>query len=112
MVLLIALSLDSLSLENKVFEIAKKLNCLVCPGESVAYSQSELAIDMRNKIRELLKEGKSEKEILDYFVSIYGENVLSEPPKEGIFNFLWIFPYVILVVSFLGIIIYFYTRKT
>ncbi|MEO0202386.1 MAG: cytochrome c-type biogenesis protein CcmH [candidate division WOR-3 bacterium] len=112
MVLLIALSIDSINLDNKVFEIAKKLNCLVCPGESVAYSQSELAVDMRNKIREMLKDGKSEKEILDYFVSVYGEKVLSEPPKEGIFNFLWIFPYFILFISFIGILIYFYTRKT
>ncbi len=107
MVFLIATLVDTTNLDNKVFEIAKKLNCLVCLGESVAYSQSDLAIDMRNKIREMLKEGKSEKEVLNYFVSVYGEQVLAEPPKRGIFKFLWLMPYVVLIISFIGILIYF-----
>jgi cytochrome c-type biogenesis protein CcmH len=111
MVFLIATLIDTTNLDNKVFEIAKKLNCLVCLGESVAYSQSDLAVDMRNKIKQMLKEGKSEKEILDYFVSIYGESILAEPPKKGIYNFLWIMPYLILIISFFGILIYFFSKR-
>lgn len=108
---LIIFSLDTLNLDNKVFEIAKKLNCQVCAGENVAYSQSDLAVDMRNKIREMLKQGKTEEEILNYFVSIYGEQVLAEPPKKGFFNFLWIIPNVVIVLSILGIILYFIIKK-
>jgi cytochrome c-type biogenesis protein CcmH len=59
----------------------------------------------------MLKEGKSEREILDYFVSIYGESILAEPPKKGIYNFLWIMPYLILIISFFGILIYFFSKR-
>ncbi|MCS7244657.1 MAG: cytochrome c-type biogenesis protein CcmH [candidate division WOR-3 bacterium] len=107
----IIFSIDTINLDNKVFEIAKKLNCQVCAGENVAYSQSDLAVDMRNKIRELLREGKTEKEILDYFVSVYGEQVLAEPPKKGFFNFLWIIPNVVIILSILGILLYFAIKK-
>ena len=103
--------IDTLTIDDQVFRIAEKLKCLVCAGETVAYSQSDLARDMRLKIKELLLEGKTEKEILDYFVSIYGEEVLAEPPKRGFFSLIWILPWVVFVLSILGVIYYVMTRE-
>ena len=102
---------DTAGIDDRVFQIAEKLKCLVCAGETVAYSQSDLARDMRLKIKELLLEGKSEKEILDYFVSIYGEEVLAEPPKKGFFSLIWIMPWVVFALSIMGIIYYVMTRE-
>ncbi len=102
---------DTAGIDDRVFQIAEKLKCLVCAGETVAYSQSDLARDMRLKIKELLLEGKSEKEILDYFVGIYGEEVLAEPPKKGFFSLIWIMPWVVFVLSIVGVIYYVMTRE-
>ncbi len=102
---------DTTGIDDRVFQIAEKLKCLVCAGETVAYSQSDLARDMRLKIKELLLEGKSEKEILDYFVGIYGEEVLAEPPKKGFFSLIWIMPWVVFVLSIVGVIYYVMTRE-
>ena len=106
-----ATPVDTLTIDDRVFQIAEKLKCLVCAGETVAYSQSDLARDMRLKIKEMLLEGKSEKEILDYFVSIYGEEVLAEPPKRGFFSLIWILPWVVVGLSIVGVIYYVMTRE-
>ncbi len=95
-----------LNLDEQVFRIAEKLRCLVCAGETVAYSQSDLARDMRLKIREMLSQGKTEEEILNYFVSIYGEEVLAEPPKKGFTSLVWMIPMIVVVLSLLGLAIY------
>ncbi len=102
---------DTMTIDDRVFHIAEKLKCLVCAGETVAYSQSDLARDMRLKIKEMLLEGRSEKEILDYFVNIYGEEVLAEPPKKGFFSLIWILPWVVVGLSIVGVIYYVMTRE-
>ena len=53
---------------------------------------------MKSRIRELLKEGRSEEEILDFFEERYGEWILREPPKKGFNLFLWLTPLVLIVV--------------
>jgi cytochrome c-type biogenesis protein CcmH len=72
--------------------IAEKLSCPTCTGISVADCPTETCVQWRDKIGELLSEGKSEQEILDYFSTRYGDHVLQVPPKRGIFVWVWILP--------------------
>lgn len=84
-------------LEARVLEIAHELRCLVCQNETIAASHADLAIDLRNQIREQLVAGRSEREILDYMVQRYGDFVLYKPPVKPITWLLWGGPFVLLL---------------
>jgi len=72
--------------------IAAKLRCPVCQNESVADSPSELAAQMRTLIREKVAAGETDQQIVDYFVSKYGEWILLEPPRRGLLWIVWLAP--------------------
>jgi cytochrome c-type biogenesis protein CcmH len=84
-------------LDRAVLEIARDLRCAVCQNQPVAESNSDLAKDMRQIIREQLVAGKSRDEIVDYFVARYGDYVLMKPPTERAGLLLWIVPPLLLV---------------
>lgn len=85
------------ALEAKVLEIAHELRCLVCQNETIAASHADLAVDLRNQIRQQLQAGKSEREIKDYMVARYGDFVLYTPPIKPQTWLLWGGPFVLLV---------------
>ncbi len=87
------------TIDDKVRNISYLLMCPVCQGQSVGESNSNLAQDMRGIIRGQLEEGKSEEEILEYFVNRYGDSILASPPVKGINWLLWLLPAVGIVVS-------------
>lgn len=96
-------------LEREVLEISKELRCAVCQNQPVSESNSDLAKDMRRLIREQLVAGKPRAEIVQYFVSRYGDYVLMKPPKEGAGLLLWVAPPLVLLV--LGLVGWFYLRR-
>jgi cytochrome c-type biogenesis protein CcmH len=79
-------------LEPRVFEIADKLRCPVCVSESVAQSSSPTAEQMREIIAEQLRAGEGEADILAYFQARYGDWILFEPPRRGIYWIVWLGP--------------------
>ena len=87
-------------LEKRVMEISHNLRCLVCQNQTIADSNAELAVDLRNQVREKLKQGESEREILDYMVSRYGEFVLFKPLVKPTTWLLWFGP---LLLAALGV---------
>lgn len=89
--------------EARTMEIASELRCVVCQNLSVADSPSDLAKEMRGLVRELVEQGKSRQEILDYFVSRYGEFVLLSPPKRGFNLLVWGLPFVGLAAGVYGV---------
>ena len=84
-------------LDRAVLDIARDLRCTVCQNQPVAESNSDLAQDMRQIIREQLVAGKSRDEIVDYFVARYGDYVLMKPPAERAGLLLWVAPPLLLV---------------
>lgn len=78
------------NIDEQTTAIAKQLKCPVCQNIPVAYSQSQLAGEMRQVIRERLAQGESEEAIVQYFVDRYGEDVLLEPRREGFSLLLWV----------------------
>jgi cytochrome c-type biogenesis protein CcmH len=84
-------------LEAEVMRIAHELRCLVCQNETIAASHADLAVDLRGQIRAQLREGRSEREILDYMVERYGDFVLYRPPVKPTTWLLWGGPFVLLV---------------
>jgi cytochrome c-type biogenesis protein CcmH len=80
------------SLEDQVNGIARELMCPVCAGQTVAESNSTLAVQMRQEIRARLQRGESREQILAYFVGQFGESVLAAPPRRGGYLVLWLAP--------------------
>lgn len=87
----------------KVFEIAGKLRCPVCQGESAAESNAGIAVEMRRIIAEQLAQGKSEAEIREFFVKRYGDWILYEPPARGLTLWVWLSPLMGLGLLGLGL---------
>ena len=81
-------------LEKEAQAIDRMIMCPVCPAETIDQAQVEISFQMRAVIREMLAEGRSRQEILDYFVDHYGPDILAAPPKSGANLLAWILPIV------------------
>lgn len=93
-----AAAFAQVELGPEVFEIASQLRCPVCISENVAQSASPTAAEMRRIIGQQLEAGASEAEILAYFQQRYGDWILLEPPRRGIYLVVWLLPLVVAVV--------------
>lgn len=91
--------LYSESIDDQVRRISHQLRCPTCQSQSVKESDAGLSMNMKNKIREMLNEGKSEEEIFDFFVERYGEWILRSPEKKGFNLFLWLAPGFLIVLT-------------
>ncbi len=83
---------------KKYNEIIENLRCLVCQNQSLAESDSSLAKDLRLKVKELIKNGKSSNEIYKFMSDRYTEYVLYNPPIKKSTIFLWYGPFIILAI--------------
>ena len=84
--------------------LASVLRCLVCQNQTLADSNAELAVDLRNQLREQVKAGRSDAEIIDYLVARYGDFVLYRPPVKTTTVLLWAGPFVLLLAGLAGLL--------
>ena len=84
-------------LEARMLRITAELRCLVCQNQTIADSHADLAIDLRQQVREQLKKGQTDQQILDYMTARYGDFVLYRPPVKRTTLLLWIGPGVMMV---------------
>lgn len=84
------------TVEARVSALAAKLRCPVCQNLSVQDSPSKVATVFRGRIRELVLAGRSDEQILDFFVARYGDWILLAPPKRGIALTVWLAPALVL----------------
>jgi len=103
---------DDPELEKRVFNLSKELRCLVCQNETLADSRADLAVDLRNEVREQMKAGKSDKEIIAFLTARYGDFVLYRPPVRPTTYLLWFGPFVLLVAGLAFLYRYVKRRRT
>lgn len=92
----------SAELEKRMLGIAAELRCLVCQNESIAASRADLAVDLRQQIREQIQAGQTDDEIRTYMVERYGDFVLYRPPLKATTLLLWFGP---ILLFFFGLTI-------
>lgn len=80
--------------EQQFRQLTEQLRCPKCQNNSIADSNSMIATDLRQKVYELMQEGKSQKEIVDYMVARYGNFVTYDPPLTPLTVLLWVMPVV------------------
>jgi len=85
------------TLDARVQDVASQLKCPICQGESVASSPSLLAQQMRADIRQRLQSGQSEQEVISYYVSRYGQQIVWSPQWQGFSLLAWLVPLVLLL---------------
>jgi len=93
-----ALPMHDPVIEQRLVKLAEELRCVVCQNETLAASPAELAVDLRREIREQMKAGKDDQQVIAYLVERYGDFVLYRPPFKPVTWLLWLGP-----VLFLGI---------
>src|SRR2546421_1437872 len=83
-------------IEQRMRALTEQLRCLVCQNETLADSRADLAEDLRKEIREQMKAGKSDREIIAFLTQRYGDFVLYKPPVKSTTYLLWFGPFVLL----------------
>jgi cytochrome c-type biogenesis protein CcmH len=89
-------------IESRLKIVAAELRCPVCQGETIYDSHSTVASEMRALIREQISEGKTNSQILDFFVERYGEFILMKPKKSGDTLLVWLFPLIAMLGGIAG----------
>lgn len=87
------------SLSDRTMAVARDLRCLVCQGESVADSPSGFSQGIRGEIRRRLQAGETPDQIKSFLVAKYGDKILLAPPTNGIGDFAWLAPPVLVVAG-------------
>ena len=98
-------------LEERLMKLSKELRCLVCQNETLADSRADLAEDLRGQIREQMKAGKSDKEIVAYLTQRYGKFILYNPPIDPTTYLLWFGPFVLLLAGLFVLFRYLKQRR-
>jgi cytochrome c-type biogenesis protein CcmH len=98
------------ALEERVTALATELRCLVCQNQTLADSSAPLAVDLKNQIRERMREGASERDIIAFMVERYGDFVLYRPPWKATTLLLWLGP-VLLMLGGLAALYYRLARR-
>ena len=93
--------------EARASRLNHRLACPECTGESIADSNVVLARAIRERIKERIAAGKSDQEIVDELVVVYGETVLRAPANEGIGLFAWLIPITAILLALAGLFIAF-----
>ena len=93
-------------LEQRMIKLSEDLRCLVCQNESLAGSHADLAEDLRREIREQMRAGKSDEQVVDYLTQRYGDFVLYKPPVKPLTWLLWFGPFALLIGAVGGLYAY------
>ncbi len=89
------------ALEQRVMTLAAELRCLVCQNQTIADSSAPLAEDLRNQVREKMRQGASDSQIIDFMVERYGDFVLYRPPVKATTLLLWFGPLLLVAAGLL-----------
>ena len=104
-----SLELSAVEINNLESKIFKNLRCIVCQGQSIAESNSDFAQTIKIVVRDKIDQGDNEKEIYEFLSEKYGEWIVYKPKFNYINSFLWVSPYIVLILG--GYLISKYFRK-
>lgn len=94
---------DDPVMERRMMHLAEKVRCLVCQSEPVSNSHSDWSNDVRQIMRDKMKAGATDQEILDLLVERFGKSVLFDPPVDKETMPLWSAPFILLLLGGAGL---------
>jgi cytochrome c-type biogenesis protein CcmH len=93
------------ALEARMLAITGELRCLVCQNQTIADSHADLAVDLRQEVREMLQKGQTPEQIRKYMTDRYGDFVLYRPPLKASTAVLWLAPGALLAIALLALVV-------
>jgi cytochrome c-type biogenesis protein CcmH len=105
------LTFDSPQQEQRYKKLIAELRCLVCQNQNLADSNAELASDLREITYNMIQQGSSNDEIINFMVARYGDFVLYRPPFKKSTLLLWAGPFIILLIGALTAVFVIRRRK-
>ncbi len=99
------------TLEARARTLSKELRCMVCQNQSIDDSEAPLAHDLRVLVRERLKAGDNDTQVLDFLVARYGEFVLLRPRLAWHNAVLWGVPPAVLLIGIIAIVVVIRRRR-
>ena len=97
--------------EARMVHISEELRCMVCQNESLASSHAELAVDLREEVRSLIRQNKTDDEIKAFLITRYGDFVLYRPTVKPMTWALWFGPFALLLVALTAMVMYLRQRQ-
>jgi len=92
-------------IESDIKNITSKLRCMTCQNQTIYSSDTEFSLSIKKIVRQKLKNNESEKIIIDFLIKRYGEYIVLEPKFNKQNLFLWLFPFIILALSLVFLIL-------
>jgi cytochrome c-type biogenesis protein CcmH len=102
---------DNPEQEQQYKRLVTELRCLVCQNQNLADSNAELAQDLRQEVYEMIQNGATDQEIINFMVARYGDFVLYRPPFKATTAFLWVGPFIILIAGFVILLLFIRKRR-
>ena len=99
------------ALESRARDVSQNLRCLVCQNQSIDDSDADLARDLRLLVRERIKAGDTNNQVIDYVVSRYGDFVLLKPPFKASTIVLWFGPALAFIAGIIALFMFFRRRN-
>ena len=87
------------AIEARLMTLAENLRCLVCQNQTLAMSESDFANDLRREMRDMMKRGMTDKQIVDFLVQRFGDFILFKPPVKETTVPLWFGPLLLVIVG-------------
>ena len=94
------IALSNTAIDDKVKKITSNLRCMTCQNQTIYDSDADFSNNIRQIVRQKLKDSQGEKEIINFLVERYGEYIVFAPQLNRRNIFLWIFPFLIFALSF------------
>lgn len=85
-------------LEERAKEIGMQLRCMVCQNEDIENSNADIARDLRILVRDMIVDGDTNKEILNFVHEKYGDFILFKPPIKSYTFLLWACPFLLFII--------------
>lgn len=85
--------------------LISELRCLVCQNQTIASSNAALAVDLRRQVYEMLQQGKSQEQIVEFMIQRYGDFVMYNPPFKAKTSFLWLGPALFLLTGLVLLVV-------
>jgi len=92
---------ETIDQQSRYTQLIENIRCPVCQGQSIGGSNSELAKDLREKVREMILDGQQNADIYSYMVERYGDFVVYKPPLNTKTFLLWFAPVLVMILSLL-----------
>ena len=97
-------SFDTPAQRESFLKLTAELRCPMCQNQNIADSDAMIAHDMRRKVYALLKQGKTEQEVIDFMKSRYGDFVHYQPPVTAATSWLWAGPVLFIFIALIVVI--------